>query len=262
MDIFNKVNIRRLEYQKLYDEFKIFVDNWQSALNIDVELTNDVNSVSMCPAVELAYNGMDINYNMEIINLNMTNDIFVMRLFIIYKIFPHIFEDSKYISVKGKRLVIGIDHSDACFKYIKHALINLNKLINFLIPYVESFIAGVGHLKTTDCTLNLKADGINPLSVLRLGVVSYTECNHHGLTLETHEFSNQFDINDKYLRQIVYFMLFDKFTKNCDTDNPWIEIKDPAPIYYLLYNETKYSIIHQTSGNTNYNFYIEVTDGK
>ena len=246
----------------MYDEFKIFANNWQSALNIDVELTNDVNSVSMCPAVELAYNGMDINYNMEIINLNMTNDIFVMRLFIIYKIFPHIFEDSKYISVKGKRLVIGIDHSDVCFKYIKHALINLNKLINFLIPYVESFIAGVGHLKTTDCTLNLKADGINPLSVLRLGVVSYTECNHHRLTLETHEFSNQFDINDKYLRQIVYFMLFDKFTKNCDTENPCIEIKDPAPIYYLLYNETKYSIIHQTSGNTNYNFYIEVTDGK
>lgn len=262
MNKFNKLNIRRLECKKLYDEFKIFTNNWQSALNIDVELTNDVNSVSMCPAVELAYNGMDINYNMEIINLNMTNDIFVMRLFIIYKIFPHIFEDSKYISVKGKRLVIGIDHSDACFKYIKHALINLNKLINFLIPYVESFIAGVGHLKTTDCTLNLKADGINPLSVLRLGVVSYTECNHHGLTLETHEFSNQFDINDKYLRQIVYFMLFDKFTKNCDTENPWIEIKDPAAIYNLLYNETKYSIIHNYSDYANYNFYIEVTDGK
>lgn len=262
MNKFNKLNIRRLECKKLYDEFKIFANNWQSALNIDVELTNDVNSVSMCPAVELAYNGMDINYNMEIINLNMTNDIFIMRLFLIYKIFPHIFEDSKYISVKGKRLVIGIDHSDACFKYIKHALINLNKLINFLIPYVESFIAGVGHLKTTDCTLNLKADGINPLSVLRLGVVSYTECNHHGLTLETHEFSNQFDINDKYLRQIVYFMLFDKFTKNCDTENPWIEIKDPAAIYNLLYNETKYSIIHNYSDYANYNFYIEVIDGK
>lgn len=262
MNKFNKLNIRRLECKKLYDEFKIFANNWQSALNIDVELTNDVNSVSMCPAVELAYNGMDINYNMEIINLNMTNDIFVMRLFIIYKIFPHIFEDSKYISVKGKRLVIGIDHSDACFKYIKHALINLNKLINFLIPYVESFIAGVGHLKTTDCTLNLKADGINPLSVLRLGVVSYTECNHHGLTLTSHEFSEHFNTSNKYSREIVYFMLFDVFTKNCDTGNPWIEIKDPAPIYYLLYNETKYSIIHQISGNTNYNFYIEVTDGK
>lgn len=262
MNKFNKLNIRRLECKKLYDEFKIFANNWQSALNIDVELTNDINSVSMCPAVELAYNGMDINYNMEIINLNMTNDIFVMRLFIIYKIFPHIFEDSKYISVKGKRLVIGIDHSDACFKYIKHALINLNKLINFLIPYVESFIAGVGHLKTTDCTLNLKADGINPLSVLRLGVVSYTECNHHGLTLTSHEFSEHFNTTNKHSREIVYFMLFDVFTKNCDTDNTWIEIKDPAPIYYLLYNETKYSIIHQTSGNTNYNFYIEVTDGK
>lgn len=262
MDIFNKVNIRRLEYQKLYDEFKIFVDNWRSELIPDVELTNDVNSVSICPAVELAHNGIDIYHNMEIINLNMKNDIFVMRLFLIYKLFPHIFEDTKFITVKGNRLVIGIDQTYRCYKYIRHALINLNKLINFLIPYVESFLAGLGHLKTVDCTLNLKADGVNPLSIFRLGVVSYTECNHHGLTLTSHKFSEHFNTTNKYSREIVYFMLFDVFTKNCDTDNPWIEIKDPAPIYYLLYNETKYSIIHQTSGNTNYNFYIEVTDGK
>lgn len=185
-----------------------------------------------------------------------------MRLFLIYKLFPHIFEDSKLMTVRGNKLVIGIAKNDVCYKYIRHALINLNKLINFLIPYVESFLAGLGHLKTVDCTLNLKADGINPLSVFRLGVTSYTECNHHGLTLMSHEFSEHFNTSNKRSREIVYFMLFDVFTKNCDTDNPWNEIKDPAPIYHLLYNETKYSIIHQTSGNTNYNFYIEVTDGK
>lgn len=262
MDTLNKLNIRRLEYKKLYDEFLSFVDDWQSKLNIDIELTNDVNTISIYPAIELAYAGLDVDYSIEIINLKMTNDIFKMRLFLIYKLFPHIFEDSKLMTVRGNKLVIGIAKNDACYKYIRHALLNLNKLINFLIPYVESFLAGLGHLKTVDCTLNLKADGINPLSIFRLGVVSYTECNHHGLTLMSHEFSEHFNTSNKRSREIVYFMLFDVFTKNCDTDNPWIEIKDPAPIYHLLYNETKYSIIHQTSGNTNCNFYIEVTDGK
>lgn len=51
MDIFNKLNIRRLEYKKLYDEFLTFVDDWQSELNIDIELTNDVNTICIYPAI-------------------------------------------------------------------------------------------------------------------------------------------------------------------------------------------------------------------
>lgn len=262
MNKFNKLNIRRLEYKKMYDEFLEFIDDWESRLFKSSLLFNNIKSISICPAIEMKYAGVDFHYNMEIVNLNIDNDIFKAKLFLIYKLYPHIFENTELTTIRNNVFVLGINKHDVCFKFIKHALENLNKLINFLIPYVESFIAGIGHLKTTDCTLNLKADGINPLSVLRLGVKSYTECNHHGLTLESHEFSENFDINNKRVREIVYFMLFDKFTKNCDTDNPWIEIKDPAPIYHLLYNETKYSIIHNRSDYANYNFYIEVTDGK
>ena len=71
MDTLNKLNIRRLEYKKLYDEFLTFVDDWQSELNIDIELTNDVNTVCIYPAIELAYGGLDVDYSIEIINLKM-----------------------------------------------------------------------------------------------------------------------------------------------------------------------------------------------
>lgn len=249
----SKLNIGKLKANEMFDEFLKFKDNWVEVLTGEGHI--ELDTFEVC-----GYSKINMSVSDDIIvDLDMNDSNSLLKVFLIYKVFSKLFEDKNYRLIKNGKFTLLIEETELCYSLFKFGLMNLFSLIDFLTIYAKSFLNGLGKLKTVDCDLNLKADGENPLSLIRLGLISHTEMNHHNLSLETFTFSTHTKPTDVYAFEMVYFALFEKFTENCNID-PISEIKNPSPIYSLLYNKTKFAIIHRYNGAMEYNLYIEVDE--
>ena len=249
----SKLNVKKLNAKEMFDEFLEFKDNWAKVLTgkDDIKLEKfEVHSYTTLDMLK------GIN-SRQIIDLEINDKITLLKIFLIYKIFSKQFEDKNY-TIDENRFILLIRKSDLYHKLFKFGLLNLISLVDFLSIYAKSFLNSLGEHDNINFDLYLEADGENPLSLIRLGLLSYTEMNYRELSLEAHKFYEHTKPTDVYAFEMFYFALFENFTKTCDIDDPILEIKNPAPIYNLLYNKNKYSIVYKDNSSMNYNLVIEV----
>ena len=258
---FEKLCFKKLKAAELFDEYLSIrdKDKWLTYINPDIEKITNGEYVAKFSLVS----GPACN---PIVTYSNTQDI-ALFIVIIKNLFPTLFSDSEYMLFKNSELYIRIDSNKGnrlVDSLLEFGLVNINKLIIFLILYIKKFMVDLENKIVPTTMLSLYANKVeNPLSLLRCMTIFDINTNSYNLSIDMNEFNKHTKVTDLYADEMAMFTLFEKFTENCDM-KPLVEVTTPSAIYFLMYSNYDLYINHvpMNSTVTNYNYCISVKDNK
>ena len=192
-----------------------------------------------------------------------TNDIGIY-IYLLNKLFPHLYACYS-IRYKNNELHIDFDimSGDLLLNiFTVYGINNFNMLMQFLITYVKRFAYEFSKNRITyNAELSLNFDTQNPLSLFRCATIFNIKMKCE-LGISRDDFKNNMKgVDNVYNDEMIMFMLFEKFTENCNMSN-MLEVSSPSPIYILLYTNLGFTMEYiPISSNLNgCRFYIESKD--
>lgn len=257
---FQKLCFKKLKASELFNEYLSIrdKDKWLTYINPNIEkVTNGEYVSKFSLTTGPAYN--------PIVTYSNTQDI-ALFIVIIKNLFPTIFIDHEYM-FKNNELYIRIDSNKGdrlVDSLLGFGLVNINRLIIFLILYIKKFMSDLENKVNPTTMLSLYANKVeNPLSLLRCMTIFDINTNSYNLSIDVNEFNKHTKASDLYADEMAMFTLFERFTENCDM-KPLVEVTTPSAIYFLMYSDYELYINHvpMTSITTHYNYCISVKDNK
>lgn len=252
------LNLHKLNAKDMFNDYIKIKDKWETIIrnNMD-EITHGGCVVSI--HINKKY---DSSITPIVVYRN-TNDIGIY-IYLLNKLFPHLYACSS-IRYKNNELHIDFDimSGDLLLNiFTVYGINNFNMLMQFLITYVKRFAYEFSKNRITyNAELSLNCDTQNPLSLFRCATIFNIKMKCE-LGISRDDFKNNMkDVDVIYNDDMIMFMLFEKFTENCDMSN-MLEVSSPSPIYILLYTNLGFTMEYiPISSNLNgCRFYIESKD--
>lgn len=254
----NILHLHKLNAKDMFNDYLKIKDKWETIIrnNMD-EITHGECIVSV--HINKKY---DSSITPIVVYRN-TNDIGIY-IYLLNKLFPHLYACSS-IRYKNNELHIDFDilSGDLLLNiFTVYGINNFNMLMQFLITYVKRFAYEFSKNRITyNAELSLNCDTQNPLSLFRCATIFNIKMKCE-LGISRDDFKNNMkDVDNIYNDEMIIFMLFEKFTENCDMSNI-LEVSSPSPIYILLYTNLEFNMNHFPISNylNGCKFYIESKD--
>lgn len=252
------LNLHKLNAKDMFNDYIKIKDKWETIIrnNMD-EITHGECIVSI--HINKKY---DSSITPIVVYRN-TNDIGIY-IYLLNKLFPHLYACSS-IRYKNNELHIDFDimSGDLLLNiFTVYGINNFNMLMQFLITYVKRFVYEFSKNRITyNAELSLNCDTQNPLSLFRCATIFNIKMQC-ALGISRDDFKNNMKgVDNVYNDEMIMFMLFEKFTENCNMSN-MLEVSSPSPIYILLYTNLGFTMEYiPISSNLNgCRFYIESKD--